>query len=91
MSQDVLERFLGRMMTDDLFRHRAMKSVEAACREDGFQLTVEEMILIRKEDIAFCGMIAENLDPGIKRYRAEKAGGDEVWEGGQSRLSGNAD
>lgn len=68
MSQDALERLLGRLLTDDQFRYRAMQSLELACREGGYRLTAEEVRLIRPEDLVRFNMVADSLDDGIKRY-----------------------
>lgn len=68
MSQDAVERLLGRMLTDDQFRYRAMQSLELACREGGYLLTAEELLLIRPADLVRFNMVAGSLDDGIKRY-----------------------
>lgn len=68
MSQEAVEKLLGRLLTDDRLRNRAMKSLEDVCRSEGYQLTSEEMQLITSEDLVRIEMIAERLDGKIKRF-----------------------
>ncbi len=68
MSQDALERLLGRLLTDDRFRSRATSSLAAACQQEGYRLTPEELRMITPEDLIRLDMVALRLDSGIKRY-----------------------
>lgn len=68
MSQDHVERVLGRMLTDDLFRHRVSLGPAEACREEGYLLSDEEMQLVGKIDVSRLSSVATSLDGGIKRF-----------------------
>ncbi|GLI37446.1 Franean1_4349 family RiPP [Geobacter hydrogenophilus] len=68
MSQEGVEKFLGRLLTDDAFRHRAESSPADACRLEGYTLSVEELQAIRGEDFARIDSIARLLDSRIKRF-----------------------
>ena len=67
MSQDAVEKVLGRMLTDDQFRRRASQDLVAVCREKGYLLDDEELALIGKFDVTSLSTAAEILDGGIKR------------------------
>ena len=68
MSQVAVEHVLGRLLTDDLFRLRAGKSLRAACREEGFGLSEEELLLVGELDLKQLDGISGMLDGGIKRF-----------------------
>ncbi len=68
MSQDAVQRLLGRLLTDDLFRLRAARSLATTCQQEGYRLTPEELRLITPEDLIRLDMVALRLDSGIKRY-----------------------
>ena len=67
MSQDAVEKVLGRMLTDDKFRRRAAQNLVATCREQGYLLDDEELELVSKFDSTSLSPAAEILDGGIKR------------------------
>ncbi len=73
MSQEGVEKFLGRLLTDDAFRHRAVSSPADACRLEGYALSVEELQAIRREDLARLAIVAQQLDSRIKRFGLPKA------------------
>ena len=68
MSQVAVEHVLGRLLTDDLFRLRAGKSLRTACREEGFSLSEEELLLVGELDMKQLDGISRMLDGGIKRF-----------------------
>jgi len=68
MSQEAVERLLGRLLTDDLFRKRAEKSIENLCREYGYDLNAGELSVIGRDDIIRIGMVSHQLDRNIKRF-----------------------
>lgn len=72
MAQDSVERFLGRLMTDNDFRELAASSFDRACMEEGFVFTEEEQKGIRKMDFNKLASLDEALDGGIKRSRKVK-------------------
>lgn len=67
MSQDAVERLLGRLVTDEQFRRRAMVSLESACIQEGYRLTAEEQQLVSGLDLRHLADIAARLDPGLCR------------------------
>ena len=70
MSQDALERFLGRLITDDDFREYAMNSLPRVCFEHGFDLSAEEQKIIKDIDLEKFAIVSESLDKRIKRSRS---------------------
>ncbi len=69
MSQDSVEQFLGRLLTDEDFRENAMTSFHRICIEEGFDLTEEERKILRKTDFGHFIFLANVLDGGIRRSR----------------------
>lgn len=70
MSQEAVERFLGRLLTDEMLRKRAEHSVESACSEAGLILNAGELRSIHHEDIIRLQKVAIHLDANLKRYNA---------------------
>ena len=46
MSQEAIERILGRMITDERFRRLAIESLENTSIEEGYRLTPAELLLL---------------------------------------------
>ncbi len=69
MSQDSVERFLGRLLTDDDFRKSVMNSFNRVCFEEGFELTGEERKILQKTDFEKFTMLANVINEGIKMNR----------------------
>ena len=67
MSQEGVEKVLGRMLTDVLFRDRTKICLHAACLEEGYLLSNEELRLLEGSDLRKLDCVAEGLDSGIKR------------------------
>ena len=67
MSQEGVEGFLGRLLTDNGLRKLALSSVPTACKEAGYDLSSEELSAIRREDIVRIELISERLYCKIKR------------------------
>lgn len=72
MSQEMVEKLLGRLLTDDQFRHRAIQSLAESCREEGFLLSREELESIRQEDLVLLEWVAIRMDKNIKRFSREQ-------------------
>jgi len=73
MSQEAVERFLGRLLTDDAFRKRAQESIESTSRGAGFNLNASELEAISRDDLIRLDMVSHQLDKGIKRFTADSA------------------
>jgi hypothetical protein len=69
MSQNEVERFLGRVITDEDFRMRAQNSLHGCCLAEGFAISPEELSLLSGLDFQQFGLLAENLDGSIRRGR----------------------
>jgi len=68
MSQEAVERLLGRILTDDKFRSQAQKNFISSCREAGYDLVEAELCAISREDISRLSIVSQHLDRNIKRY-----------------------
>lgn len=67
MGQDSVEKFLGRIITDDIFRHAAIRSFDKACTAEGFVFTVEERRALSGLDYDLIERLSARVDGGIKR------------------------
>ena len=69
MSQEAVERFLGRLITDESFRDMVMNNFSNVCSKYGFEFTAEEKKIVQKIDLdRFC-VLADRVDKGIKRTK----------------------
>jgi hypothetical protein len=71
MSQIEVERFLGRIITDETFRTMAADSLERACYSKGFTLSAAEMSFLRNIDYILVSLVAETIDDSIKRTQSQ--------------------
>jgi hypothetical protein len=71
VSQEMVEKVFGRLLTDEGFRRRAEVSLAEACSEEGYSLTPDELRAIKPNDIALLDRVAIQLDKGIKRFSAQ--------------------
>jgi len=67
MSQEVVERVLGRLITDTNFRRLVAESLEMACRQTGYLLTPTELQLLSSGKLNSIVALAAELDPGLRR------------------------
>jgi hypothetical protein len=74
MSQDNVERILGRLITDRDFFVSCHQSLDKACLERGLLLTDLEMSALGKIDIQQFASFASVLDDRIKRAGTVKEG-----------------
>lgn len=70
MSQIEVERFLGRIITDETFRAMAAGSLKRACYSNGFSLSVAEMSFLQNIDYSLVSLLADTIDDCIKRIQA---------------------
>lgn len=68
MSQESVERFLGRVITDERFRHRAQASLDQCCTSDGYCFSPTELAHLAKIDYRLLGFVATTLDGEILRH-----------------------
>lgn len=67
MSQEAVERVLGRLITDEGFRRLASYSLEAASLQEGYRLSPVELQLLSALELQSIAQIAERLNPGLCR------------------------
>jgi hypothetical protein len=67
MSQIEVERFLGRLITDENFRGRAATSLAATCFQEGIAVSDTELSLLGRIDFSGFGRCGDLIDPSIKR------------------------
>ncbi len=65
MSQDSVERLLGRLLTDASFRSSAAAALADACRQGGYDLTAGELRLLARIDTRRFEAVADHLDPRL--------------------------
>lgn len=68
MSQEAVEKILGRLLTDDGFRCRAFDSLAELCRTEGYAISAEELRVIGRDELVLLGSVATKLDGSIKRF-----------------------
>ena len=76
MTQSSVERVIGRLVTDEGFRHRFAEDPVAAIQgvvRCGFELTPLEVQALASIDMALLARIADAIDPRIQK--AELCGG----------------
>lgn len=67
MSQESVERLLGRFITDERFRERARMSLEQNCISEGYALSKAEISHLANIDFRLFGFVASTLDDAIRR------------------------
>lgn len=68
MSQTAIEMFLGKLLTDEDFRAKALEDLLEACYEKGLIFTPVELRAIAEIDIEKFGEFSRFIDDSIKRY-----------------------
>lgn len=71
MTQEAVERLLGRMLTDDGFRYAAVRSMKAAAAAEGYMLSAEELEALRTGGLQQLELVAAQLNRSIKRFSRE--------------------
>ncbi|MBV5340581.1 MAG: hypothetical protein J0665_13670 [Deltaproteobacteria bacterium] len=67
MSQEAVERFMGRLVTDAGFRCKAAESLEDACRNAGYLLTAAELLLLSTTDVQRFAELGDGISAGLRR------------------------
>ncbi|MBT0664589.1 hypothetical protein KI809_09785 [Geobacter pelophilus] len=67
MSQEAVERFLGRIITDERFRERAKAGIEQSCISEGYLLSAPEFEHLEKLDFRLFSYVGATLDDAIRR------------------------
>ncbi|MBI4665791.1 MAG: Franean1_4349 family RiPP [Nitrospinae bacterium] len=67
MSQESVEHFLGRIITDEEFRLRAKDSLNRAAVDLGFSFTSREIAALASLDVEELEGVARQLDKSIRR------------------------
>jgi hypothetical protein len=67
MSQEAVERLLGRLITDERFRRLAAESLESACLREGYRLSPAELRLLSSLELQRIAELADLLDSGLCR------------------------
>ena len=67
MSQEAVEVFIGRIITDEKFRKQATKSVDQACSTIGLKVSSQELIFLQQLDFTLFGEVAMSIDGAIRR------------------------
>jgi hypothetical protein len=67
MSQEAVERLLGRMITDERFRHQAADSMEVASLQEGYRLSPAELRLLSGLELQSISELAGRLNPALCR------------------------
>jgi hypothetical protein len=68
VAQEAVESFLGRLLTDDQLRRRAVSSLQEAAEKGGYRLSQEELQAIRLDDLIRIETVAVQLDRAIRRF-----------------------
>ena len=67
MSQEAVERLLGRLITDERFRTQATASLEKASLQKGYRLSQAELLLLSGLELQCFSELAHRLNPSLCR------------------------
>lgn len=68
MSQESVERFLGRVITDERFREKAKASLEQCCSAEGYCFSPVEQKHLSNIDFKLLSFVSSTLDGEILRH-----------------------
>jgi len=67
MSQEAVERVLGRLITDARFRRAVGNSLETACVQQGYSLSLTELRFLSELELKEISALAARINPGLCR------------------------
>lgn len=67
MSQEAVERVLGRLLTDERFLTQAAVSLEKASLQEGYRLSQAELLLLSGLELQGFSELAHRFNPGLCR------------------------
>lgn len=68
MSQESVERFLGRIITDERFREKAKASLDQCCSTEGYCFSAVEQKHLSNIDFKLLSFVSSTLDGEILRH-----------------------
>ena len=71
MTQEAVERVLGRLITDARFRRAVGDSLEAACVQQGYRLSRTELRFLSELEMKEIDALAGRINPGLCRADAK--------------------
>ena len=74
MTQDSVERTLGKLLTDEAFRDRFFIAPVEACREAGISLSSVELDALQRLSREALARFSEDLDARISRPALDQTG-----------------
>lgn len=71
MPQRDVEEIIGRLITDSRFRKKVAESPKNTFKEEGYDLTLQELRILASLNYSKLAQASELLDDGIKRFSSE--------------------
>ena len=84
MSQRDVERTLGRLLTDVMFRRDFFSAPARTCLELGIQLSAHELDALLRVPAGGLAALEAELDDRIRRFRIDDIEARNAWEDGAS-------
>jgi predicted phosphoribosyltransferase len=73
MRDDVLMNLVDRALTDPQFRARAQEDLEGTLRDEGFDLTDEELAAVKEFHQEFAGLSDEEVERRLQETQRQQA------------------
>jgi hypothetical protein len=67
MTQEAVEKVIGRWLTDEQFRQRSWHNFETTCRQEGYPLSETEVALLSALNWERLGQAANEIDARLQR------------------------
>ena len=68
MTQECVEQFIGRLLTDDTFRAALPERFQQLCREAGLNLTEHKRAALQTLDLPRFAKLAGEIDTSLRRF-----------------------